>query len=385
MNLLRNISPDRREQFRKVPDKFAFLQLERDDGGSVLDISEGGMRFETFSPVPQVGPVHLWFSLNLLERIEAWGEVVWINGAKKCGGLRFLRLSREDRAQIREYVSQPSLQEVAEEKFSGWRATKEMLAKIGVREGDAVARFVSKARAWEAPAANPPALAPLSSFPGRGEAAAGTSTLFPPPEQVGTSGELVPMQRHLSAKRRQLILGLILGACISGSVAVATIKYSNSHRESRGSGKTPAELATPKSPVTTLPPAAASPSTPGTVSPDIFGGGGSQNKAVGKGHTPSSSVPAAETGAPARPLLQPSSSSTPSRQKSAMTPQQLWVSVQSGNTKSAVALAELYIKGEGVPQNCDQARVLLLVASEKRDAEAIKRLAELDKTGCPAS
>jgi TPR repeat protein len=66
-----------------------------------------------------------------------------------------------------------------------------------------------------------------------------------------------------------------------------------------------------------------------------------------------------------------------------MTPQQLWTSVEAGNSKSAVALAELYINGEGVPQNCNQARVLLLVASEKRNAAAIKRLAELDKTGCP--
>jgi len=66
-----------------------------------------------------------------------------------------------------------------------------------------------------------------------------------------------------------------------------------------------------------------------------------------------------------------------------MTPQQLWASVQAGNTKSAVTLAELYIKGEGVPQNCNQARVLLLVASEKRNAGAIKRLQELDKTDCP--
>ena len=68
-----------------------------------------------------------------------------------------------------------------------------------------------------------------------------------------------------------------------------------------------------------------------------------------------------------------------------MTPQQLWASVQAGDTKAAVALAELYIDGEGVPQNCDQARVLLLVASEKRNAGAIKRLQELDKTGCPAN
>ena len=59
--------------------------------------------------------------------------------------------------------------------------------------------------------------------------------------------------------------------------------------------------------------------------------------------------------------------------------------MQAGNTKSAVTLAELYIKGEGVPQNCNQARVLLLVASEKRNAGAIKRLQELDKTDCPAN
>jgi len=72
-----------------------------------------------------------------------------------------------------------------------------------------------------------------------------------------------------------------------------------------------------------------------------------------------------------------------SRQKPAMTPQQLWALVQAGNSKAAVALAELYIKGEGVSQNCNQARVLLLVASEKRNPEAIKRLHELDKTDCP--
>jgi len=37
------------------------------------------------------------------------------------------------------------------------------------------------------------------------------------------------------------------------------------------------------------------------------------------------------------------------------------------------------------PKHCDQARVLLLGASEKRNAGAIKRLQELDKTGCPAN
>jgi TPR repeat protein len=67
-----------------------------------------------------------------------------------------------------------------------------------------------------------------------------------------------------------------------------------------------------------------------------------------------------------------------------MNPTELWGEVQAGNSKAALELAELYIKGDGVPQNCQQARVLLLVASEKRNTAAIKRLHDLDKgTACP--
>src|SRR6266849_1921571 len=378
---LRNINLDRREKLRRVPDKFTFLQLERDDGGMVLDVSEGGLRFETFAPVPQSGPVHLWFSFNLRERIEAWGEVVWTNATKKCGGLRFLRLSEESRAQIREWISRPTLKATPDEEFLRWGAAKEMPARIGVRETDAIARFVSKARPRQA-----------ASLSIAGEAV-DASTLFPAPQDVVASGELVPKQRYLSAMRRQLILGVILGTCISGTVAVAAIKYSHYRHEDRGLQKAPAELSAQTSGGSALPSAPISIATAGSASADIFGSS-NQNKGVAKGHTPS--ILATETGGHSTPRvseatassssprasLQPSLSGTSSRQKSVMTPQQLWASVQAGSTKSAVALAELYIKGEGVPQNCDQARVLLLVASEKRNAEAIKRLAELDKTGC---
>ncbi len=52
--------------------------------------------------------------------------------------------------------------------------------------------------------------------------------------------------------------------------------------------------------------------------------------------------------------------------------------------RGAVALTDLYLRGDGVPAYRDQARVLLLVASEKRNARAIEELQELDKTGWPA-
>jgi len=404
MNLT-NVNLDRRQKLRKMPDKFAFLQLERDDGGSVLDVSEGGLRFETFDPVPQSGPVHLWFSLDLRERIEAWGEVVWINTGTKCGGLRFLRLSEEGRGQIRQWLARPTPQADPEEEFVGRRVVTEMPARTGAGETDAVARFVSKARpreatsgghtiprAWEASGANSRAFLPSFST----TAEAGVEDIpFPRPEEVRASGELVPMQRYLSATRRQLILGLLLGACISAAVGVAAIKYSNYRHENTAPGKAAAELAAEKSPGDALPPAAVNPVAANSSPTDIFGS--SQNKGVAKVRAPG--IPATETGGHAGPRageatspnpsarasLQPSLSANTGRQKSLMTPQQLWASVQAGNTKSAVTLAELYIKGEGVPQNCNQARVLLLVASEKRNAGAIKRLQELDKTDCPAN
>jgi hypothetical protein len=57
---LRNILLERREKTRKVPDEFAFLQLEQDDGGTVLDISEGGVRFDV-CPRSGARPYPLWF------------------------------------------------------------------------------------------------------------------------------------------------------------------------------------------------------------------------------------------------------------------------------------------------------------------------------------
>jgi TPR repeat protein len=202
------------------------------------------------------------------------------------------------------------------------------------------------------------------------------------------------MQRFRSAKRRQLILGLLLGICISVTVVVAAIKYSNGGHEKTSPG-TVSNVSTPqKSGGETLPPVRPSPSAANGSSADIFG---SSDRKTGVSGASKSKVLAAETGGhsspnkwessaanlPARAPAQPGLSDKASQKRASATPQQLWASVQAGNSTAAVALAELYIKGEGVPQNCNQARVLLLVASEKRNAAAIKRLQELDKTGCP--
>lgn len=62
--------------------------------------------------------------------------------------------------------------------------------------------------------------------------------------------------------------------------------------------------------------------------------------------------------------------------------QLLWSAVEKGNLTAETTLANLYLRGEGVPKNCDQARVLLSAASDKGDPEAKRKLLELDHTGC---
>jgi TPR repeat protein len=46
-------------------------------------------------------------------------------------------------------------------------------------------------------------------------------------------------------------------------------------------------------------------------------------------------------------------------------PVELWNAVKRGSVKAEVALANLYLEGEAVPQNCEQAQMLLYAASMK--------------------
>jgi hypothetical protein len=339
---LRNITLERREKTRKVPDQFAFLQLEQDDGGTVLDISEGGLRFESFSPLRQQGPIQFWFSLNLRERIQGWGELAWTDAGGKCGGLKFLRLAEVGRDQLREYLGNPSPLKIP--------------TKTGAPQPGAVATFVSRAR--------PQTSTLFSAQQGPREA----SIPFPATAAAPASGMLVPMERHLSAVRRQLLIGLLIGASVAGIVTSAAFKFSQYLGEHRAAVMPAAEVPAQPGPLSSSP-AVARPDA-GTPPTDVFAIP-VQKKAV------------ASVRQPATPT--PDSADRPRRLKTPLTPDQLWAMVQTGNSTAAAALAELYIKGEGVPQSCAQARVLLLVASEKRNAAAITRLANLDKEGCPAN
>jgi hypothetical protein len=60
----------------------------------------------------------------------------------------------------------------------------------------------------------------------------------------------------------------------------------------------------------------------------------------------------------------------------------LWKAVGKGNLAATLALSDLYLRGDGVPKSCDQARLLLDAAARKGGRSAADRLRNLRAFGC---
>ena len=471
---------NQRRFIRKVPDDIAFIQIERDEVGKVLNISEGGLSFSSVTPVPRNLPVYFWFSFNLKDRIEAMGEVAWTDLSRTIGGLRFTQLSQVNRELIQKWVSRLRQEEAPDDIDGAEEETPEpeeeallpQLVAVGgpepfrrnqpaapVRSNglDRVARFVSKARAYRpissfggkvAEQPKPALAAPLAAdalgAPALGAPSLGLEPPKPLPERpmfsmeagavpsmpsmdakspslssslpssfsssfsfrgIESLVELVPLQRYLSAKKRQLLCGILLGIGISALVTLPALKFWNSraHAETIKPALTDSSAQRNNAAIQppTSDPAAVTAAKPTYPVAGIFSDPSPvlPRKGTTSSLTSRSQLPAsywreirketpkttpvkAQKPSPETPPS--SSASATTVKKSGMNPNQLWGEVQAGDSKAAVELAELYIKGDGVPRNCQQARVLLLTASEKRNTAAIKRLHDLDKGSvCP--
>ena len=62
--------------------------------------------------------------------------------------------------------------------------------------------------------------------------------------------------------------------------------------------------------------------------------------------------------------------------------QWLWKAVGKKNVEATLALSDLYLRGDGVPKSCDQARLLLDAAARKGAPAAAERLRELEASNC---
>jgi PilZ domain len=97
---------ERRQIPRTKLEKLAYIHIEPDNGGIVLNVSDEGLAFHSMAPVEKNG--QLLFSLKEQNRrIDVCGELIWTDEVQKIGGLRFTTLTNEAREQIANLVSRP--------------------------------------------------------------------------------------------------------------------------------------------------------------------------------------------------------------------------------------------------------------------------------------
>jgi hypothetical protein len=85
-------------------ERLAYIHIEPNNGGIVLDVSGEGLAFHSISRVERNGPLR--FSLQEHNRrIDVCGELVWTDEAQNVGGLRFTALTSEARKQIQHWMN----------------------------------------------------------------------------------------------------------------------------------------------------------------------------------------------------------------------------------------------------------------------------------------
>jgi cell division protein FtsN len=132
------VMSERRLAPRMTVKGLAYVNLDLDNGGIILNISEGGLCFQATAPVQRTETVRLWFSYrsqpieadlghtpkndaqtrDIPGFVETESELTWTDDTQKRGGLRFTKLPADARKQIRDWIRQPSLVKINEKSAS---------------------------------------------------------------------------------------------------------------------------------------------------------------------------------------------------------------------------------------------------------------------------
>src|ERR1700758_5843123 len=102
----------RRSHARRRIDGLTYVEFGPDNGAILIDIGEGGLGFQSVMPVSLNQALIFKFRLpGAGAYLEGYAEVAWLNESGKGGGLRFVELSEDARAQIRGFAGELTLPE----------------------------------------------------------------------------------------------------------------------------------------------------------------------------------------------------------------------------------------------------------------------------------
>jgi len=379
------LGTERRHAQRKRPGGISYFQFEAGSGGIVLDASERGLAFQAADAVQQLGPSRICISPDPERRIEVDGDIVWMDKSKKAGGLLFLELDAYTSKQIREWLGRPSKIDVVFHRNKEYplhgRAAQE--APDARAEGQAEARHED---------ANPQFCKVASALRVEaGEARPFQSRATPvlPSLLPDLSWQLQDSQRSRGRLARSITTGFLIGVIVLIPVVLfkkfrPNVGDSLIHLGEKLNGITNSQPQSSSSPAgTAQPPAQAlptvepAPNTPQqetAENPGAAPDASSQDNVATPGPVISGAKGTADHSSDNR-----IPHSTQGRSAEAT---RLWFAVGAGDASAEVELARLYLKGDGVIRNCEQARILLRAAARSGSWEARQQLQELRTNGC---
>jgi len=384
---------DERSIVRKRTQQLVYLELGRDNGGVMLNLSEDGCAFQAISPV-KLGNTRFAFQISGGRRIAGDAEVQWVDEAGIMGGLRFLELQGEARKQIRMWLNDTN---APEEPGEG-------VVAAAAAPLDAVSRGLRAAQGREAGAGSTsPRETPQNSWPDNSVRGMPEPEMPPPWGQMPAGGPAIledvrarfPLLREdlsygvARARSAALWRGIAMLAMVVAAAALLYVyqREVGSSLISLGetlAGRARASAAVPENkPMEPVNPPEEVSGTPQKTEADL--------EPKKEPQPPrSEELDSMKPEGPVRSAARPDSvlEAQAVRQKVELPRTEgesvasLWDAVQSGSVAAEMSLAERFVRGDGVTKNCDQARVLLKAAAGKGSREARLRLYQLESGGC---
>jgi TonB family protein len=213
-------SAERRLHYRRTPASLAYVEMGEDNGGIILNLSEGGLALQTVVAVTDEHLSRLRFQLSsACDWVNASGRVVWNGESKKVAGIRFLNLPETVRVRIRNWISLEGSDREFEEKQAGIRENgKPLPERPPNRDSQALKQVIlQKAQNEDFWAPYPPRIpadVPRETAPAKLQ----TSAPLRPSAMVGPSSNKPSVQTARSGKSKQ---GWKIGALFTFTAAVS--------------------------------------------------------------------------------------------------------------------------------------------------------------------
>ena len=359
----------------------SYFEFEAGSGGIVLDASEKGLAFQAADAVEQLGSRRILISPRPGERIELNADAVWMDGSKNAGGLRFIDPRADSCNRIRDWLKRTG------ESGASHERQEHPLPTVAVQEVPDIPPGSSKL--YTSPI-SPQRMQVRGQQPVEPRLAPIVMPLMNPDltwQSQNSSGVRRGFLNHIATVFLIVAFVLACAAVVENlglvakfrpKVAILLIRLGEklngtTHSQARISSPLPGlpQVATP-------PPSRAKSISDAPHPEPVASSDPVNSSAQNNSETPSLKTPRAKQDAD-----HSAYSRTPSfAQERSIDANRLWSAVQAGSSAAEVALARLYLKDEGVPRNCEQARILLRAAAKSGSREARQQLQKLRIYGC---